>query len=85
MSNRAMVTVAHPDLETTAVVPATALPQMSEQGWYEIPAESTESSDLTPAELRELEFGDQAEPPQTPAEKSAAKKPGQRATTTKEN
>jgi len=72
-----MVTVGHPDFDETAVVPATALPRMTGQGWFEVDA-----AQPTPVEVAG-QAPDPAEPGphQTPAIK-AAKKPGQRATTT---
>jgi hypothetical protein len=68
-----MARVAHDGIETTAVVPRTALPRMTEQGWYEVDDNGDRTDDTV-----------NGAPQKTSAKKTAAK-PGQPADNNQES
>lgn len=74
MSNRKMVRVQHPDIETTALVPSTAVARMRAQGWAPV---TTADAPSKPRRRRTTKS--------TAAKKVAANKPETRADSTKES
>lgn len=74
-----MVRVAHDGVEKPALVPETALPRMTSQGWRELPDEAPAAvaAPVPPAARRRA-------PRSTGATPAPAKKPGKRATSTQE-